>query len=142
MCTEDRLRWRSHQFLRFLVVGVGNTAFSYSVYALMIYVGLGYWWGSLISITSGILFSHRSNQRFVFGRKGGRGGLWRFALAWVAIYLVYVVLVDALITHGVDAYLAGFLALPAMVVASFLAQKYFVFVQSRSSILRGTKETP
>ena len=35
------------QFIRFVFVGILNTAFGYGVYCLMLWIGLSYWWATL-----------------------------------------------------------------------------------------------
>src|SRR5690242_21327465 len=55
------------RFLRFVLVGVMNTAFSYLVYALALLVGLNYALASLIAVVAGVFFSFRTQGTLVFG---------------------------------------------------------------------------
>jgi putative flippase GtrA len=114
------------QLLRFLVVGVLNTGFSYGVYALGLYLGLRYELANLLSLVLGILFSFRTQKAWVFtGARSAHFG--RFVLAWGVIYLFNIGLIRLGIGLGLDAYLAGAAALPFVVCASYLVQNHLVF---------------
>lgn len=120
-------RWlRSHQFLRFVIVGICNTVFGYSIYASLLYFGVGYRGASFVSIFCGVLFSYRTQGRFVFGGRA-RQAFWRFVLAWAAIYLGNIAFIGLLMAEGLGAYISGILVLPLTTVASFLMQKHYVF---------------
>jgi len=125
--TARRLRW-IHQSLpaRFIIVGVINTAFSYFLYALLIFLGLHYALANLLALIAGILFSFRTQGAFVF-ENTEMTRLWRFVLAWALIYLVSIGLIRMFLSLGLNAYAAGALTLPASAILSYLAQKHFVF---------------
>jgi len=125
------LRLRLHkrlnnQFLRFIAIGLINTAFSYSVYAFFIYLGLNYALANLLALIFGILFSFKMQGRFVFMNSGNHL-FWRFLLGWAVIYLATITLIGQFIALGLNAYVSGALALPFSTVLSYLLQKYFVF---------------
>jgi putative flippase GtrA len=117
------------QIVRFLVVGVANTAFSYLVYALLLFVGLNYALANLGALILGILFSFRTQGRFVFNNTNSKL-LGRFVIAWAVVYALTIVIIGRLISFGLDAYTAGAFALPITALASFFVQKYFVFRSS------------
>lgn len=52
--------------LRFVVIGVINTLFSYSLFSILIYIGLVVEWASLFSLIFGIFFSFYTQSKFVF----------------------------------------------------------------------------
>lgn len=114
------------QILRFMVVGVLNTAFSYGVYASLLFLGVGYAIANLVALVLGILFSFKTQGSWVFQTPDNRR-IWRFILGWSVIYLASIALIGQFIAVGFNAYMAGILALPFSTVLSYLLQKYFVF---------------
>lgn len=117
------------QLIRFGLVGIVNTGFSYAIYAGLVYLGLGYASANLIALVIGILFSFKTQGVLVFNNSSNRR-LIRFVLAWTIIYLLNIFIIGRFIAVGFNAYIAGALALPFAIVFSYLAQKYFVFRQS------------
>lgn len=116
----------SMQFVRFLVVGVLNTGFSYGVYAALLYGGLGFVLANMLATALGILFSYRSQSRLVFHEQG-RGSLWRFAGVWAVIWLINIGCIAGLVRLGFSAYWAGAIALVPTVLCSYVLQKFLVF---------------
>ena len=117
---------RSSRVIRFLVVGVLNTAFSYSIYALLLFVGLSYQLANFGSLVLGILFSFKTQGHFVF-RNADNRLLGRFVLCWILIYVCNIAVIGRIMAFGIDAYSAGALALPITILLSYIIQKYFVF---------------
>ena len=114
------------QVLRFITIGVINTAFSYALYAFFLFLGFGYATANLMALILGILFSFKTQGRFVFNNTENRL-FGRFLLSWTVIYLATITVIGQFITLGLNAYVAGALALPFSTVLSYLSQKYFVF---------------
>ena len=117
--------------VRFILVGVLNTTFSYLIYAVLLFVGLGYQLANFITLVVGILFSFKTQGHLVFNNPDNRL-LGRFVLSWVLIYVCVIILIGRIIAMGFDAYSAGALALPFSVTLSYVAQRYFVFRQSKN----------
>jgi putative flippase GtrA len=114
------------QWVRFVLVGGVNTAFSYGLYAACIFAGLGYVLASAASMLAGILFSHRTTRSLVFRHAGG-ATLWRFSACYLLVYAFSLLCLQAMDAWGVDPYLAGLLvAVPAALV-SFTLLKLLVF---------------
>lgn len=126
-------RLLSLQFARFIVVGVLNTAFSYSVYAAMLFVGLTYTLANLVALLVGVLFSFRTQGRWVFHNRDDRL-LVRFAACWGLVWLINIGLISVLVRGGLNAYGAGALALVPVTVVSYFLQKLLVFSASGSNL--------
>lgn len=114
------------QFVRFLLVGGLNTAFSYAVYAGLLYMGLPYAAANFGALVLGVIFSFRTQGWLVFGNRDGRL-IFRFAACWGVIFLVGIALIGLLIRLGLNAYWAGALALAPVTVLSYLLQRFLVF---------------
>jgi len=114
------------EFVRFILVGVVNTGFSYFVYAVLLYFGLNFVAANLGAVLLGILFSFRTQGRLVFGSKDDRR-IFRFAACWGVIWAVNVSLIAAFVHLGLGDYSAGALALLPAVGLSYFLQKLLVF---------------
>ena len=114
------------RLLRFVIVGGVNTAFSYAVYAALLFLGLPYPAASLCALVAGILFSFKTQGTLVFRNSHNR--LFpRFVAAWSLIYVANVFLIWSLRALGLDAYLAGALAIAPTTALSYLTQRFLVF---------------
>lgn len=113
-------------FARYLVVGVANTAFAYSVYAVALGLGASYPVASLISLVAGIMLSFKTQGKFVF-RNSNQRLFGRFVLSWIFAYLINIGLISLFVRFGMNAFIGGALALPFNVVVGFLLQRYLVF---------------
>ncbi len=114
------------RFFRFLLVGIVNTAFSYLVYASILFIGFNYAIANLIALMTGILFSFKVQGYFVFRNSNNRL-LGKFIICWAGIYIVNVILIRIGLGLGLNAYASGALSIPLVAVLAYLAQKLFVF---------------
>jgi putative flippase GtrA len=116
----------SAQFARFVLVGVVNTAFGYSIF-LLVYAATGnHHIAIAVALTAGVIFSFHSNRRIVFAEAGYRF-FAAFVVSYAVIYAVNIMSVDILIAAGLSANLSQLITLPAIVVISFLANAHLVF---------------
>lgn len=115
--------------IRFLLIGGVNTAFSYCLYALFLFLGMNYAFSNLLALLVSILFSFRMQGKFVFGNTKKRL-LGRFILVWIVIYFANIFLIRELIQWGLNAYISGALAIIPIAVLSYFFQKFFVFRQA------------
>jgi putative flippase GtrA len=114
------------QFLRFLIVGVLNTAFGYGLFVAFLYLGVQYPVAMAVSYCFGILFNFKSTGSLVFKSRNNRL-LFRFIACYVVVYVVNVVGVRALDVFGVAPYLGAAILLLPMAVLSFILNRIFVF---------------
>lgn len=114
------------RFLRFLVVGGLNTAVNYGIYALLVYLGLGYLLAATLSFVTGLVISFKTQGRFVFQDRG-KHSFARFVASWLLIYVVHVSLLGLLVRGGMDSYLAGALLLVPTALLSFAVLRLVVF---------------
>ena len=85
---------------------------------------------NLGALVLGIIFSFNTQGRFVFDNIDKRLFI-RFACCWFLIYSFNIFLIGQFMSLGFDAYISGALALPEIVVFSYLIQKYLVFKKPR-----------
>ncbi|MBT3067044.1 GtrA family protein [Rhodoferax sp. U11-2br] len=116
------------QALRYLAVGIGNTAFSYSIYAFFLFLGLSYQASNLAAVLIGILFSYTMHGNIVF-KNATPITFVKFIFAWICIYLGNITIIAFLMRFHMNAYLAGSLALIPVTFVSFFVLKFFVFAR-------------
>jgi len=113
-------------FYRFLLIGIINTIFGYSIFAFGIFLGLQSWLALLLSTILGIIFNFKTFGSFVFNSRDASRFI-NFIASYGALYLINLFLLKLLGYISLDPYLAGFLALFPMSILSFLFNKKFVF---------------
>ncbi len=119
-------------FIRFVIVGVLNTAFSFGAYALFLFVGLNYAVASLLALIAGIFWSFQTMGRLAFQSRL-RGRFHLYVLVWAVLYGVNVGLIAMLMGIGLNAYIAGLLSLVPTASLGFLMQKRYVFAAPNSN---------
>ena len=131
LCRAQIHRITRVRFIRFLLVGVLNTAFGYAVYAAFLFVGLPYAAASLCALAVGVVFSFKTSQKLVFGTSS-KWAFARYVSFWLCVYLLNILFIKLFISFGFDAYVAGLFALGPVTVLSYLGQRFLVFAASAS----------
>ena len=117
---------KSRRFVRFLAVGVLNTAFGYGVFALLVIAGLNSGLALAIATMAGVFFNYFTTGRFVFANRG-HALLPRFALAYAFSYGINLGLLKLFEHAGLPSLAAQAICLPLIVVLSFVLLRLFVF---------------
>lgn len=118
------------QFVRYILVGIGNTAFGYGAYAALLFVGLEYRLASLLALVLGIAFSFTTQGTVVF-RNATRVTLVKFVIAWILLYIFNISLIALLMRASLSAYLAGAVATVPVTLASYFVLKFAVFARGK-----------
>ena len=115
------------QAVKFLLVGIMNTAFGYGLFSLFIYVGLHYSLAVLLSTIFGVLFNFKTIGKLVFG-SSDNGLIFRFILVYIITYLLNIYFLWLFKKFGFEnMYINGFVLLIPLAAVSFLLNKFFVF---------------
>jgi putative flippase GtrA len=139
MPRTDRLNSR-HPFLKeiagkykrvikFILVGVLNTAFGYSIFALLLKLGLHYAVATLAGTVVGVLFNFFTTGKLVFNSLSKKH-LMRFISVYIFLYFLNILSLKILIMLGLSAYLAGLVLIPVMAFLSYFLQSRFTFKES------------
>jgi putative flippase GtrA len=119
------LRQRYALFLRFLAVGLLNTMFGYTAFAVLLWAGLTSGLALVVAWVIGVLFNFGTIRMLVF--TGESGSLVSFAMVYIGILLVNWITLALLERAGIPAWIAqGGLTFPLALV-SYSAQKRLVF---------------
>lgn len=115
-------------FVRYGLVGILNTAFGYSIFALLTWSGLHYPLALFFATLAGILFNFRTFGHFVFENKDWHL-LWRFFAVYGILYIVNVICVFMLMTyaHIHNVYLANAITLVFIASLGFVLNRRFVY---------------
>lgn len=82
--------WKiENKFVRFLLVGVLNTAFGYLMYLFFIWIGLHYALALFCGLVVGVFFNFHTIGGLVFQTKNYRM-IWVFYLVYFGVYLINV----------------------------------------------------
>ncbi|MFM8332411.1 MAG: GtrA family protein [Candidatus Methylumidiphilus sp.] len=126
------------QFIRFGIVGIANTGFSYSIYVGFLMIGLPYPVANFFALVLGILFSFCTQSTLVFRKRDKRLFL-RFLLSWVIIYICNILFIKVMLRSGFDVYYSGAIAILPIAVFSYILQRFFVF-RTRATPASATAE--
>ncbi len=133
------------KMIRFFMVAGLNTAFGYSLFALLRFIGLHYTLAALLGQIIGILFNFRTYGALVFKNKK-LNLLPRFVLVYAITYLCNIGGMT-LLKHwfGFNDYVVAAIMCIPVGLLGFLLNKKFVFERIRRSKMQGAsagKEVP
>ncbi len=112
-------RTEAGTLLRFLAVGVVNTAVGYGIYALAVLAGTPPQLALALQFVLGALWNFQMHARLVFAVRGW-GRLPAYIGAYLLIYAGNALALRLVMAQGAGALLAQLLVLPAVVAASWL----------------------
>ena len=94
-----------NKIIRFFFVGGINTVFGYSLFALLIFIGLHYTIAGLIATVLGILFNFKTIGLIVFNNNNNRI-LYKFIGVYGINYVISILLLTLLEQSGIDTFLS------------------------------------
>lgn len=117
---------RKSQFARFLVVGMMNTLFGYSVFTVFVLLHVHYAIAALLSTICSIIFNFKTTGTLVFGSKNNKLVL-KFVSVYAVTFLLNVLLLKLLTSLRIDLLLASALILLPIALVSYTLNKVLVF---------------
>lgn len=116
------------RIIKFLSVGVLNTLFGYTVYAVLIFFSVPYLTALFLATVVGVVFNYFSIGRMVFSARGGWFIFGKFVLTYALVYIVNATLLSFL-TKGFyfSPYLGQIVCIPLSVLLSWLLMNYWVY---------------
>ena len=122
-----KMLWKN-SFFRFLAVGLLNTIFGYSFFAIFIFLNFNYALALALGTIIGILFNFKTVGIIVF-KSHNNGLIIKFFAVYCIVYLFNLVGLRIFNVYHIKNYVAGaILILPAAVIG-FLLNRMFVFKQ-------------
>lgn len=125
----SRLTHIPQQLIRFLIIGCVNAAFAYSIYALLIFVGLHYTLAVLLSTIIGTCFSFKTMGSLVFDNPDN-SLIFKFVAVYTGCYFLNIGILRLLSQFVIsNLYIAGLLSSFLVALVSFCLNKWVVFPQ-------------
>lgn len=121
------------EIINFIFVGILNTIFGYSIYALLIYLGLDYIWSVFLSTIFGIAFNYKSIGGFVF-KERNKLSLIKFVLVYIVLFLLNITIIKFLKLNGFNDYMSGIFSIVLVSIVSFILNKLYVFRENYNEI--------
>ena len=115
-----------HRIIRFFLSGVVNSLFSFSIYSFFIFIGLDPSIAVTLSMFIGVFFNYKTIKTFVFSDAQG-SRLTPFALCYVIVLGISIVLLKILDFYEMNRYLAGLIVSIPMACLSYILQRKYVF---------------
>lgn len=123
----------ANRFFRFLAVGLLNTIFGYSIFALLIFFGLNYVLAVTFGTVIGVLFNFKTVGAIVF-KCHNNNLIIKFFAVYGIVYLFNLIGLWIFNSYYINNYIAGaILVLPAAAIG-FLLNRMFVFKQTGEEI--------
>jgi putative flippase GtrA len=120
------------QFVRYLVVGVANTALSFLVYRLLLVAGTPYVIAAPLAFIAGAVNGYVFNRRWTYAAPDSRRArVLYFAFAAIGAAATSGLVLLVVRTAGVGRGEAYLVAVPPVTVATFLANRFWTFVEPR-----------
>lgn len=123
------------RFIGFVLAGGTATVVNYTLFAVLLLLGVHYLAASAAGYVSGIVVSFAINRRYVFrSSRPAAAQLLRYTLAYGAALLCQLGLLEALVRLGVVPLIANGLALGVVVVLNYGVIARFVFAEPPSTV--------
>ena len=121
-----RVLFGRYSSIRYLLVGILNTCFSYFCYALFIAIGLTIAWASLLALLLGIVWSFTTQGKIVF-KQMTKASFLKFIIFWTVMYFLNIGMIYKLVQWNLNAYAAAALTTIPVTIISYFCLKYIVF---------------
>lgn len=117
----------NNKVIKFLLVGILNTIFGYSLFALFIFLNIHYSLAVFLSTVLGVLFNFKTIGKLVFDSHDN-SLIFRFIAVYVLLYLINISCLWFFKISGFEnMYINGFVLLVPLALISFLLNKKYVF---------------
>lgn len=113
-------------FIRYLLVGGLNTVFGYSVFALLVFIGLHYSIALFFATVAGVFFNFKTFGIFVFGKCEWRL-IGKFLAVYGILYVVNVSLVFILLFFLRNVYVANAVTIIFIAGLGYFLNRRFVY---------------
>ncbi len=128
---QNRLNLHLFQFLKFHVVGISNTAITYGLYSLIVYLSDSHQLALVCDYGFGIVYTFLMNKYITFKNYGSGEGWKQFTKIfgmYIIVFALNWIILDRLITIAQwNKYIAQAVTLVVLSMLSFFGQKFLVF---------------
>jgi putative flippase GtrA len=114
-----------NQFFKFILVGLVNTIFGYSIYSILIFMDLHYSVASLISTIVGVIFNFKSIGILVFKNNNNKL-IVKFISVYVLTYFLNLLFLS-LLKNYFNLYVSALILIVPLAIVSYVLNRNFVF---------------
>lgn len=122
-----------NQAIKFLLVGILNTLFGYTVFAILIALGVYYALAMFSATCLGILFNFKSLGKLVFNNSNNKL-LLKFVILYCFLYVFNIALIFCLDFFLHNLYLAGIISMLASAIVGYFCNKNFIFIPEEDKL--------
>jgi len=115
-----------YKYIKFILVGMVNTVFGYSVYSMLIYINFHYSLASFLATVAGVLFNFKTISSIVF-KTHNNSLIKKFIAVYAFTFLINLCGLKIFSLYGVNMYFAGFMLLIICTTISFILNDKFVY---------------
>lgn len=115
-----------HRLGRFFVVGILNTVFGYSVFAMLVLAAVPAQPALIVATISGVAFNYFTTGHIVFA-DADSSAFSAFVLVYAASYLLNAIALHQLVGAGLSPLFSQLVLLPIVAIGNYVALRYFVF---------------
>lgn len=114
--------------IRFILIGVLNTIFSYIIFALLVYLEVKVKYALIFSTVAGVIFNYFSYKGVVFKKKASAASFIKHISAYCVIYFLNIQILS-LISRllNLNFYLAQLICIPILVMISWVLMNRWVY---------------
>ena len=113
-------------FVKFILVGILNTAFGYLVFAALLYSGLHYTLAVVLSTIAGVLFNFKTTGKLVFKNDNNKL-IFKFVAVYALTCIIGIIVLRLAELVNVNLYLAGIVSTGICAIIAFILNKNWVF---------------
>lgn len=113
-------------FVKFILVGILNTAFGYLVFAALLYFGLHYTLAVVLSTIAGVLFNFKTTGTLVFKNNNNKL-IFKFVAVYALTCIIGIIVLRLAELVNVNLYFAGMVSTGICAIIAFILNKNWVF---------------
>ena len=116
----------NRNIFRFIIIGLVNSFFGYSLYAFFIFMNIKYQLAITLATLVGIFFNFSSYRLYFFDDKFNIYSLIKFFFSYILIYLLNLFCLN-LLTIKINPYLSQLICFPVVVLLNWVSLNLWVF---------------
>jgi putative flippase GtrA len=117
------------QPLRFLLVGLLNTIFGYSIFAVLNILGLPYYLSILFATILGVLFNFKTIGKIVFKSRDNKL-IFNFIIVYSFVYFLNIMGLKLVLPLKINLLMAQAILVLPLALVSYILNRTFVFKAS------------
>lgn len=118
-----------HKLIKYASVGIINTIFSYTIFSILIKIGLQYYSAAILCSLCSILFNFKTIGHLVF-KNADNKLIFKFFLVYAITTTLNILLLDVQLKLNINIYLASAVLLMPLGLLSFILNKTLVFKEA------------